>query len=594
MRWTLSGPQLACAGLLAALWLGGTRAGTAQEILPPLSPVTSTRQEKIPPPDVDVPKPPPAAQPSSSFTPPGAAADVRPGMAGAGEVVLPTPDGSCPGCEKADDGKPANPWAKIPPVRILPRVGNFPIPPTGPGYYSLLDFLKGNYREKPPRFPYSFTGGMFNSFFDADFRYLDDPKNTQHDIFDAIHRVHLGDNWLFNTGGEIRDRYMHEVNSRLTGKTNTYDLFRTRVYGDLWFKDIFRVYVEFIYADSSTQSLPPAAIDVNRGDLLNAFVDIKLFRFNDHNAYVRLGRQEMLLGSQRLISPLDWANTRRTFNGVRAFRQGEKFDVDLFWLQPVLINPTRFDSVDNNQNFAGAWTTYRPKKGQFIDAYWLFLDNTNKAARLGAPFAPFNVHTLGTRYAGDKNHWLWDVELMLQLGERGQQEIVAGASSLGGGYNFCKLPWNPTFWVYWDYASGDSNPNGGGTDFSTFNQLFPFGHYYLGWLDLVGRQNIHDINAHLWLYPQNWITVWLQYHHFELDQARDALYNAGGAALRRDPTGKAGTNVGDEVDLVFNFHLGPHSDILTGYSHLFAGSFLKNTGAPGDAELVYVQYSFRW
>jgi hypothetical protein len=35
----------------------------------------------------------------------------------------------------------------------------------------------------------------------------------------------------------------------------------------------------------------------------------------------------------------------------------------------------------------------------------------------------------------------------------------------------------------------------------------------------------------------------LQYHHFELAQSRDALYNAAGVAIRRDPTGLAGTNV---------------------------------------------------
>src|SRR5205823_2873223 len=130
-------------------------------------------------------------------------------------------------------------------------------------------------------------------------------------------------------------------------------------------------------AQSFNQDLAPLPIDRDRSDLLNAFVDVKIADLDGHPAYVRVGRQEMLLGSQRLISPLDWANTRRTFQGVRAFHQGEKFDVDLFWMQPVIPNPSHFDSVDNNQNFAGLWTTYRPEKGHFVDLYYLFLDNTN-------------------------------------------------------------------------------------------------------------------------------------------------------------------------------------------------------------------------
>jgi hypothetical protein len=500
-------------------------------------------------------------------------------------------------CEAA--GKPPpDPWLKIPPVRLFPRLGNFPNPPTGPGHYSLLDLIEHNQRAKRPRFPYPPFALMPFSFFDADFRYLDDPKNTQHDLFDPLHRCHIGQDWLFNTGGEFRWRHMHEINSRLTGTTNDYDLLRTRVYGDLWYKDCFRIYGEFLDAHSFNQNLVPLPIDVNRSDILNLFMDLKLGEIKDKPVYVRVGRQELPFGSQRLISPLDWAGTRRTFQGVRAFRQGEKFDVDAFWVQPVIPSPSHLDSVDNNVNFAGLWTTYRPKAGQFIDAYYLFLDHVTPQRLLGEPRSfPSNVSTLGTRWAGDKNQWLWDVEGMLQFGSRGSQELFAAAGTVGGGYHFKNVPLNPTFWVYYDYASGDEHP-GTGDKFTTFNQLFPFGHYYLGWLDLVGRQNIHDINAHLYIYPMKWITVWTQYHHFELASAQDALYNAAGVPLRRDATGQAGHDVGDEIDIVVNFHAGPHSDVMVGYSKLFAGEFIHKTATTAarsrSPELFFLMYNFRW
>jgi Alginate export len=179
---------------------------------------------------------------------------------------------------------------------------------------------------------------------------------------------------------------------------------------------------------------------------------------------------------------------------------------------------------------------------------------------------------------------------MYQFGERGPQRISAAAFTTGGGYHFARLPMNPQLWVYYDYATGDDL---GGT-FTTFNQLFPFGHLYLGFLDLVGRQNIHDLNVHLGLYPVPWVFFWAQYHHFTLDVARDALFNPASVPLRRDPTGRAGSDVGDEIDLLTNFHLGPHSDVLLGYSKLFAGEFIRRTGSPRSPELFYVQYSFRW
>ena len=507
--------------------------------------------------------------------------------------------------EKVAEPKKAAPkpaasfWEKQPPVRIFPRPGNFFIQPTGEGYYSFLDVVTDNWRDKAPKYGYPAFGFIQFSFFDADFRYLDNPKNQDTDFFDFLHRIHITDNLMFSTGGDFRYRGVSEGNSRLSGTDNHYDLIRTRVYGDLWFGNSLRLFVEYLDAHSFNQDLAPLPIDRNRSDLLNAFVDIKLLGDCEceHPTYLRIGRQELLLGSQRLVSPLDWANTRRTFQGLRAFRQGEKFDVDLFLVQPVIPHPSHFDSVDDNQTFAGLWTTARPEKGRFLDAYYLFLSNGNAVTQLAGPAAlvraPFTTHTIGTRYTGDKNQWLWDVEGMLQFGERGAADIFAGAATVGGGYHFKHQPWNPIVWLYYDYASGDSTPNV--NDYHTFNQQFPFGHYYLGWLDLVARQNIHDLNAHVYLYPAKWITVWAQYHRYWLASQNDALYNAAGIAIRRSPAGAAGANLGDELDLVVNFHMGLHSDIVIGYSHLFVGGFIADTPPSAQSpDLFFAQYSLRW
>jgi hypothetical protein len=541
----------------------------------------------------EVPKGPPAPPPPPGVSEVGPPALELPPLVPGTGVQNPQPTG----CEGKGDQKKKeskSPWAKVPPVRILPPPGYFLILPDGPGYYSLCDQLTGNYREKPPKYGYPRAALMFNSFYDADFRYLEDPKNKDFDVFDDLHRCHIGDYWLFATGGEFRWRYMDEGSARLTGFHNDYNLFRVRAWGDLWYKDIFRVFVEVLYAETTAQDLAPLVIDRDRGDFQNLFIELKLGEIDGKPVYVRVGRQELLFGSERLISPLDWANTRRTFQGVRAYRQGEKFDVDAFWVQPVVPNANGLSSVDNNQNFAGLWTTYRPKQGHFIDLYYLFLDNTHPPILKGELSSiPYNVHTLGTRYLGNiDKRWLWDVELDVQLGERGRQDIVAGAAAVDLGYHFKDLPWNPTFWAGWEFASGTQNP--ASETNSTFNQLFPFGHYYFGSIDLVGRQNIHDLLAVLWLQPQYWLTLCGQYHHFELAAAKDALYSSGGVAERRDITGKAGTNVGDEIHFFANIHLTTHSDFFIGYAHLFPGPFIQNTGSPLQSDLFYTMYTFRW
>jgi hypothetical protein len=485
-------------------------------------------------------------------------------------------------------------WSKIPSVRPLPRPGFFLIPPASPGYYSLRDMLECRWREKPPLQPWGFFGAYMPGFYDTDFRYLDKPDNQQHDFWDPLKRIHLGDDWLLSVGSQTWSRYMNEVDSRLTAANNTYDLFRTRLYGDLWYRDKVRLFAEYIYAESFWQDLPPLPIDINRSDLLDLFVELNLGEWEGKPAWLRIGRQEMLLGSQRLISTLDWANTRRTFQGVRAYRQGEEWDVDLFWVQPVAVNRNYLDSPDNNQNFAGGWVTYRPKKGAGLDFYYLILDQTSPVV-LGENGKPggFTVNTLGSRSWGDFEHWLWDVEGMLQFGTYSNQDLLAGAFTVGGGYHFADWPMNPQWWVYFDFASGDSTPGVGGKR-STFNQLFPFGHYYFGYLDLVGRQNIHDLNTQIAFFPLQWVTCLIQFHHFRLDTPRDALYSAAGRPLRQDPTGRAGTQVGNELDLAASFHLGTHTDLLIGWSKLFAGSFIERTGPKVSPELFYLQVGYRW
>jgi hypothetical protein len=527
---------------------------------------------------------PPAAAPAKDAGVPDAAA-LPPVVIEAG----PCPEG---------DGKPDGPksiWDKVPPPFQYTKLGGAFVLPTGPGYYSFGDLVTGNYRQDPPVFPVPPFGLIPPvPFFDANYRYLDKSDNTQTNWDDCTKRIHLGDNWMFSIGGEERIRFNNEIDSRLTGKDNQFDSYRSRVYGDLWFQDLFRVYVEFIHSTVHNEELPPSPTDINKADWLNLFVDVKAFELCGDAAYVRGGRQELYYGSQRLLSPTDFPNVTRTFDGVKGFWHSDTLDVDAFWTRPVVINPSRFDSENDKATFVGLWTTVKPTKGHYLDLYYLYLDNATPLVAKTAPGVRggFDVNTFGSRYTGDYKFLLWDLEGMYQFGQHTNQATSAGASSTGLGIHFADVPCNPTFWVFFDYASGNHNPGKG--DYGTFNQLFPNGHAYFGGTDLVGRQNIEDLNFDGWITPLKWIIVGVQYHILRLDAAKDALYNAAGAVERVDPTGKAGTDVGEVLTVYTNFHLSMHSDLLLQYSHLSAGDFIKRTGPRGSPDEFYLQYSFRW
>lgn len=488
-------------------------------------------------------------------------------------------------------------FSKGPPITPMPMVGNFVKPPKGPGYFSLMDFFEGTQREKAPVGAHPPFGLLPTSAFDLNYRYVENPNREKH-FTDALKRIHLGDDWLLSMGGSIWFRHMRERDSRLnaTGIDNNYNLQRIRAHADLWYQDSFRVFAEVIDARARGLELPALPIDRNETDLLNLFMDVKLGEAMDGSAYLRLGRQELLYGSQRLISTLDWANTRRTFQGAKAFWHTPTFDVDAFWVRPLVTDPTSFDESDTDRHFGGIWATYKGMPNHTIDAYLLSLQDdravTPAQIRQGNTVnGDSRVHTLGGRFVGSEAQWMYELEGMYQFGQRSSQDVSAWAVSSGVGYHF-PVAMNPQFWVHYDYASGDGNPNDGNS--KTFNQLFPFGHYYMGFIDRVGRQNIHDLNMQFTLHPQNWLTVISQYHRFYLANKEDFLYNAAGAATLRDPTGRSGSHVGDELDIRVNVHIARDQDFLFGYSKLNPGAFLDSQRPGISPDFAYAQYVVRF
>ncbi len=490
-------------------------------------------------------------------------------------------------------------WTNEPPRTKGPRPGVFVVPPGArateyPGQYSLWDFVTGKERKTKPVSPYAPFALQTTLAADINFNYLEKPDHET-DFFDPVKRIHIGDNILLSFGGQFWYRYVHETDSRLNaaGRNNSFHLTRTRFHADLWYQDKVRLFAEFLDARQWGQELAPLGIDRNHTDMLSIFADIKLAEAQGGKAYVRVGRQELTLGSQRLVSSLDWVNTRRTFQGVKVFWNTPKFDLSTFWVRPMMTEVNKFDNWDKKRDFYGLWGTYKPKKGDAVDLYYMGLNNHNNKAvgTFGIKGDSF-IHTIGSRYIGTYERFLFELEGMYQFGDHANQNISASAVAVGGGYRV-PLPFNPQFWLRYDFASGDDNLNSSGTR-NTFNHLFPFGNYYMGWIDRVGRQNIHDLSAQFSFHPQRWLTFISQYHRFYLASKTDFLYNAGGAATLRDPTGLSGSHVGDEIDFRFNVHVDRHQDVLVGYSKLFAGGFMKATRPGINPDLFYVQYNVRF
>lgn len=60
-----------------------------------------------------------------------------------GDLAVPARPAEAVPCPAISEVPAAFDFKNVPPVRPQPRQGNFPIPPTGPGYYSILDAVRG-------------------------------------------------------------------------------------------------------------------------------------------------------------------------------------------------------------------------------------------------------------------------------------------------------------------------------------------------------------------------------------------------------------------------------------------------------------------
>lgn len=448
-------------------------------------------------------------------------------------------------------------------------------------------------------------------FFDNDFSYKTKP-NAPHFLGEELKDIPLDflpcESWI-STGGELRYRYMDEANRFRVGGPgrSQFNLWRWRHYVDFHYTDAFRVYVEMIDASMFGLDAPytPQGIDINRWDIQNLFFDLKVFEFDDKPVFFRYGRQELLYGSQRLVSPLDWANTRRNFEGAKLFRKGEAWDLDAWLTRPVnTATPNdgplaqfqnHFDSPNQQRIFGGVWGTYKAVKNNTVDLYWLW-DHSDQAV-VGFPLG--NRHTLGGRWLSNMpvldccgnpyRTYHAEFEGGYQVGDDRGQDVQAGFFVAGLGHTWNQLPWEPNLWVFYDWASGDRNATDGTNN--TFFQHVGLVHAYLGLIDNIARQNISDINFRFTVKPTKQLNCQAAMHWFDLASQSDTLYTITGAKLGTPGTGG---RVGQELDLLATYTFSPNFNIQSGYFWFWNDDYIKINAPRGNGQMFYLQTTFSY
>jgi hypothetical protein len=439
-----------------------------------------------------------------------------------------------------------------------------------------------------------------------DYSYLRTAPDT--DFWDPIKYIPLNDagDWYLSLGGQARYRYEYfeNFNFGAPGQQDDdgYHLGRALGHVDAHFGPHVRAFLQVITAGvEDRQPSERPGLDENDFDVHQAFVDVKLPLGDDAvSLTLRGGRQNLLYGAQRLISPLDWTNTRRTFDGGKAsLALSKTHTLDAFYVNPVVVDEGPIDE-SNDDDFAGLYDTMGlpdvfAGAGTKLDLYALYLDK--EAATFAAGTGEEERYTLGARFFTNPKPWDFDVEATYQFGDFADGDISAWSLATEVGHTFADATLAPRLYLGADAASGDDDPADG--DLETFNQLFPLGHAYFGYIDLIGRQNIIDLHpgVELTLATERRhvkrLSLRADYHLFWRYSDEDAVYNVAGAIQRAD-LGSDETFVGSELDLLLNWQVNRNLAAYVGYSHFFAGDFIEETGPDEDIDFVYaaLMYTF--
>ena len=435
-----------------------------------------------------------------------------------------------------------------------------------------------------------------NLRYDEDFSYLSgQPGTYREDIWDPLKWIPLADDWHLTLGGQARLRFESEHNKAFGSIEPSQDAFllqRYFLHADLRRDDWLRFFVQgkFAYVNDRDINVGLAGLE-DHADIHQAFADMTTLIMGSSTTF-RLGRQELQYGNQRLISPLDWGNTRRTFDGIKVFTAMEDWRLDAFAVRPVLGDRRNLDDEDENVDFYGLYSTYKGTKELAADFYWLLLKDNNLAANSNGDSGRRTLYTPGTRLWGARGNWDYETELAAQFGTFAGDRVRAWMATAGGGYTFRDYAWQPRLGLLYDYASGDGDPADGTHE--TFNQHYPLGHAWLGYLDLVGRSNIHAIKTQVEVKPAKTITAWADFHTFFADKDNDALYSAAGAPTRRLASGAGSQTIGHELDLTAKVVLDVHTTALLGHSYMWPGRFIDATGDSDHPSLFYAQIEYKF
>jgi hypothetical protein len=332
-------------------------------------------------------------------------------------------------------------------------------------------------------------------------------------------------------GGQFRERiedYDPSSFGLAPGPTFTSYATRLLAHADLHVGGRFRTFVELgsYWEDGRKPASRP--IDQGHLELQQGFGDVVAVDRPGSRLTARLGRQELPLGSGRLVSIRDAANVRLSFDAAKVtWARGARTVLEATAGRPVEPKPGVFSSETSNREwFWYAAATHGPvsPRGSAIDAF--YVGHSMNGAVYGRGIADEVRHSLGGRVWRRAAIWDHSVQASYQFGSFGTADVRAWGVATETGYSI-DTAWRPRFALRADIASGDRpDPE----VLSSFDAPYPALNYFAE-AAIFDPSNAFDVHPYVEARPTRWLALSAGVDFIWRLQSSDAIYRAGGGIL---------------------------------------------------------------
>jgi alginate export protein len=383
-----------------------------------------------------------------------------------------------------------------------------------------------------------------------------------------------GSVWL-TLGAEYRFKteYLDAPDYGLRSVDQAYTAIGQRVllHADLHTRQGFRAFVQLSAASDAGRKPIGRPFDRSKPDVAQAFVDLPLL----NAAVLRLGRQELDTGGNRLISVREAGNLRLAFDMARVAVTVAGVDAVAFYGRPVLNRLNGFDDRGNPaEKLLGGWLQHKLSTGPAAPLVNLFFFSRDRAHAVYEQGAASDARrTLGIRFSGADPSWDYAVQAARQYGSFGSADIDAFGAAGDVGWHPA-LPGRPRIAASFGYASGDHRP--GDRTLGTFDVLYPNLGYFTD-APVYYPGNTVDAQPNMTLNLMPTLSVrWGSDVIFRVSK-RDAVYGPPGIPVLPGQ-GTGPSYVTTLSYLRSDWSITPHASLTLAFVHGDAGALIRAAG----------------